>query len=55
MGANTTVYVQIAKTYEEIVEVQAATLEEAICQAEAMPNVDRVIDVSYEKDSLYVP
>lgn len=54
MGTNTTVYVQISKTTEEIVEIQAATLEEALRQAETIPDVDRVIDASYDRSALYI-
>lgn len=48
MGAETTIYVKIAKLQEEWITVQAVTMFEAALQAERMPGVAMVLDTSYD-------
>ena len=48
MSARTTIYVRVLKTYDEWIEVQAVTLTEAREEAEKLPGVVHVMEVSYE-------
>lgn len=48
MSARTTIYVRVLKTYDEWIEVQAVTLDEAKEEAEKLPDVARVLETSYE-------
>ena len=48
MGAETVVYARVLKHYEEWIEVQAVTLDEAFAVARQQPNVSAVLEVSYE-------
>ena len=47
MGAEVTVYCKVLKTHEELVEVQAVTLQEAADKASRLPGVSFVTEVSY--------
>lgn len=49
MGAETTIYVKIARLQEEWIEVQAVTMLEAAKIAECMPGVAMVTDTSYDR------
>ena len=52
MGANTIVYVRVAKLVSEIVEVSALTLQDAKEEAAELPGVQLVLGVSYHRDEL---
>lgn len=48
MGAETTVFVKVRKTYTEWIEVSAVTQEQAESRALDYPGVITVIDSSYD-------
>ena len=48
MGAETTIYVKVARLQEEWIEVQAVTMLEAAQLAERLPGIAMVLDTSYD-------
>ncbi len=52
MGANTQVYVKVAKIVYEVVEVSAVTTEEALEEALKLPGVASAIKASYDREEL---
>ncbi len=52
MGANTQVYVKVAKIVYEVIEVSAVTTDEAIEKALKLPDVKLVIKASYDPEEL---
>lgn len=48
MSANRPFYVRVLKTYDEWIEVQAITMDEAGEEAMRQPGVARVLEISYE-------
>jgi hypothetical protein len=53
MGANTQVYVKVAKIVYEVVEVSAVTTEEAMEEALKLPGVTFAVKASYDSEELY--
>ena len=52
MGANTQVYVKVAKIVYEVIEVSAVTTDEAMEKALKLPNVTFAVKVSYNPEEL---
>ena len=52
MGANTQVYVKVAKIVYEVIEVSAITLEDASEKASKLPEVVSVVEASYNREDL---
>jgi hypothetical protein len=52
MGANTTVYVKILRTVEDVIELSALTRSEAEEIALRQPHVVAVLDSAYEREEL---
>ncbi len=52
MGANTQVYVKVAKIVYEVIEVSAVTTEEALEEALKLPGVASAIKASYDREDL---
>ena len=52
MGANTQVYVKVAKIVYEVIEVSAVTTDEAMEEASKLPDVAFPVKASYNSEEL---